>query len=248
MLGKSLNAEVPSNAAMFATGNNLTLAGDMTRRAIRCSLDPGVERPELREFDRDPIATVEAARGDYAIAALTVLRAFHVAGRPQQTTPLGSFVEWSRWVRDALIWLGEADPCATMEEVRGADPKLEALTMVIEQWQAVLGQRRVSVKEVIDAAVDQMPSSFGSRPEFIHPDFREALLVVAGDGGAINGRRLGKWLSANQNRIIDGMKIMADGVLVGIARWRLEIDSSATAWKIGTGGFRDLPTGDRVSA
>ncbi len=248
VLGKSLNAEVPSNAAMFATGNNLTLAGDMTRRAIRCSLDPGVERPELREFDRDPIATVEAARGDYAIAALTVLRAFHVAGRPQQTTPLGSFVEWSRWVRDALIWLGEADPCATMEEVRGADPKLEALTMVIEQWQAVLGQRRVSVKEVIDAAVDQMPSSFGSRPEFIHPDFREALLVVAGDGGAINGRRLGKWLSANQNRIIDGMKIMADGVLVGIARWRLEIDSSATAWKIGTGGFRDLPTGDRVSA
>lgn len=247
VLGKSLNAEVPSNAAMFATGNNLTLAGDMTRRAIRCSLDPGVERPELREFDRDPIATVQAARGDYAIAALTVLRAYHVAGRPQQATPLGSFVDWSRWVRDALIWLGEADPCATMEEVRGADPKLEALTMVIEQWQAVLGQRRVSVKEVIEAAVEQAPSLFG-RPEFRHPDFREALLVVAGDGGAINSRRLGKWLSANQNRIIDGMKIMADGVLTGIARWRLAIDQNATAWKIGTGGFRDLPTGDRVSA
>lgn len=55
-------------------------------------------------------------------------------------------------------------------------------------------------------------------------------------------------LVANQNRIIDGMKIMGDGVLVGIARWRLEIDSSATAWKIGPGGFRDLLTGDRASA
>jgi len=182
------------------------------------------------------------------IAALTILRAFHVAGRPQQTTPLGSFVEWSRWVRDSLIWLGEADPCAAMDQVREADPRLEALTMVIEQWQAVLGQRRVSVKEVIDAVVEQRHASFVGRPEFIRPDFREALLVVAGDGGAINGRRLGKWLAANQNRIIDGMKIMADGFLVGIARWRLEIDSSATAWKIGTGGFRDLPTGDRVFA
>ncbi|MGE3743604.1 MAG: PriCT-2 domain-containing protein [Geminicoccaceae bacterium] len=248
ILGKSLNAEVPSNAAMFATGNNLTLAGDMTRRAIRCSLDPGVERPELREFDRDPIATVHRARGDYAIAALTILRAYHVAGRPQQATPLGSFVEWSRWVRDALIWLGEADPCATMEQIRDADPKLEALTMVIEQWQAVLGQRRVSVKEVIDAAVEQRHASFAGRPEFIHPDFREALLVVAGDGGAINGRRLGKWLSANQNRIIDGMKIMADGVLTGIMRWRLAIDQSASAWKMRGETYQDFPMVDTVSA
>jgi len=247
ILGKSLNAEVPSNAAMFATGNNLTLAGDMTRRAIRCSLDPGVERPELREFDRDPIATVEAARGDYAIAALTILRAYHVAGRPQQATPLGSFVEWSRWVRDALIWLGEADPCATMEEVRGADPKLEALTMVIEQWQAVLGQRRVSVKEVIEAAVEQAPSLFG-RPEFRHPDFREALLAVAGDGGAINGRRLGKWLAANQNRIINGMKIISDGVVSGITRWRLANHEVTSTWKASNDdGYRHVQKVDHCS-
>src|SRR5690606_20683215 len=39
ILGKSVNAEVPSNAAVFATGNNLTLEGDMTRRAIRATLD-----------------------------------------------------------------------------------------------------------------------------------------------------------------------------------------------------------------
>ncbi len=34
VLGKSLNAEVPSNAAIYATGNKLTLTGDMTRRAL----------------------------------------------------------------------------------------------------------------------------------------------------------------------------------------------------------------------
>ncbi len=221
VLGKSLNAEVPSNAAMYATGNNLTLTGDMTRRALRCSLDPGVERPEMRAFDRDPLAAVEADRGNYVAAALTVLRAFHVAGRPRQTSPLGSFVQWSRWVRDTLIWLGEADPCATMDEVRGADPKLDALTMVIEQWHAVLGERRVSAKEVIDSAVEQRSDGPFGRSAFVHPDFREALLVVAGDGGAVSGRRLGRWLAANQNRIVGGMKIVTDGVLTGIQRWRL---------------------------
>ncbi len=220
LLGKSINVEVPSSAAMFATGNNLTMVGDMTRRAIRCTLDAGVERPELREFDRDPLAMVSASRGDYVAAALTILRAFHLAGRPQQSTPLGSFAAWSGWVRDALIWLGEADPCATMDQIRGADPRLEALTTVIEQWHTHLGSTRVSVKEVIDVATEQQ-SSFHGRADFINPDFREALLAVAGDGGAISGRRLGKWLSANQGRIVNGMRLAADGQHAGIIRWRL---------------------------
>ena len=99
ILGTSLNAEVPSNATMFATGNNLTFVGDMTRRAIRATLDAGVERPELRAFDRDPLALVAARRGDYVTAGLTILRAFHLAGRPEQSVPLGSFTAWSGWVR-----------------------------------------------------------------------------------------------------------------------------------------------------
>jgi hypothetical protein len=81
ILGRSLNAEVPSNAATFATGNNLTLEGDMTRRAVRATLDAGVERPELRAFARDPLALVAEQRGDYVAAGLTILRAWHVAGR-----------------------------------------------------------------------------------------------------------------------------------------------------------------------
>jgi hypothetical protein len=220
ILGKSINAEVPTNAAMFATGNNLTLTGDIIRRAVRCSLDPGVERPELREFSCDPIAEVEANRGKYVLAAITILRAFSIAGRPQQTTPLGSFAEWSGWVRGSLIWLGIEDPCATMEEVRSADPQQEARLSVAQQWHSVLGDRRVSVKQVIDAAVE-IEVGFNPRPEFLRPDFREALLAIAGDHGAINGRRLGKWLAGNQNRVVEGMKFISDGMVTGIARWRL---------------------------
>lgn len=105
--------------------------------------------------------------------------------------PLGSFTDWSRWVRDALIWLGEAGPCKTMEGIRGADPKLEALTTVLEQWREVIGMDRVSVREIIKRATEQRQQFYG-RSEFIHPELREALLRVAGEGGAINGGRLGK--------------------------------------------------------
>nr|WP_281426550.1 PriCT-2 domain-containing protein [Paracoccus bogoriensis] len=238
ILGKSLNAEVPSNAAIFATGNNLTFEGDMTRRALRATLDPGVERPELRAFDRDPVAMVTAGRGDYVTAGLTVLRAFHIAGRPQQRTPLGSFAEWSRWVRDALIWLGEADPCETIEALRGADPKLEALTSVLEGWREVIGMQPATVRDVIARATEQRPQLYG-RAEFVHPEFREALLRVAGEGGAINGRRLGIWIGSHQKRIVGGLRIVEAGVSAGHTRWQLQhAEPGAATINNGSESFR----------
>ncbi|KPQ04299.1 MAG: putative DNA primase/helicase [Rhodobacteraceae bacterium HLUCCA12] len=228
ILGKSVNAEVPSNAAIFATGNNLTFEGDMTRRALRATLDAGLERPELRAFDRDPLAMVTERRGDYVSAGLTVLRAFHIAGRPQQRAPLGSFTDWSRWVRDALIWLGQADPCDTMEGMRGADPKLEALTAVLEGWREVIGLQPANVRDVIERATEQRPQLYG-RAEFVHPEFREALLRVAGEGGAINGRRLGKWIGSHQNRIVGGLRLINAGVSAGHTRWQLEHATSDAA-------------------
>ena len=227
ILGKSVNAEVPSNAAVFAIGNNLTLEGDMTRRAIRATLNAGVERPKLRAFDRDPLAMVTAQRGDYVTAGLKILRAFHIAGRPEMRAPLGSFTDWSRWVRDALIWLGESDPCDTIESMRGADPKLEALGTMLEQWREVIGMDRVSVREIIERATEQRPQLYG-RAEFLHPEFWDALLCV-GEGGAINGGRLGKWIGGQQNRIVHGLRLVSAGVSAERARWQLKVAETGVA-------------------
>ena len=72
-------------------------------------------------------------------------------------------------------------------------------------------------------------TSFHGRADFINPEFREALLAVAGDGGAISGKRLGKWLSANQGRIVNTMRITPDGIVSGISRWRLRGSSDEAA-------------------
>jgi hypothetical protein len=108
--GRSEPPELLSNAFVSATGSNLVLIGDVTRQAQRCHLDPRCERPELRRFERNPVVAAKADRGRYVAAALTVLRAFHIAGRPRQSDPLGSFEAWSNWARDALLCLDEADP------------------------------------------------------------------------------------------------------------------------------------------
>ena len=98
------------------TGNNLILQGDLPRRSVRCEIDAKVERPELRVFPGPNIQTdFRHRRGELVVALLTILRAYQISGEAIDQAGAGQFQMWSRWVRDALIWLGEADPCDTTE-------------------------------------------------------------------------------------------------------------------------------------
>ena len=225
ILGESNVPELPSNAFVAATGNNLALLGDMTRRSLLCRLDPKCERPELREFDAEPVAAAKAGRARLVVAALTVLRAYHVAGRPAQRTPLGSFEAWSGWVRGALLWLGCADPAETMAAARDSDPKLDALAAVLAQWHAAIGPKRVSAREIVEratstaAAMGVFPST---RQRFLYPDFREALVGVAGDANDVSSRRLSRWIGANEDRIVGGLRIVRRGMREGFMTWELQ--------------------------
>jgi hypothetical protein len=220
LLGQSKLVEVPTNAAILATGNNLTITGDLPRRSLLCALDPQCERPELREFKSNPLNIIRADRARYVTAALVILRAYYCAGRPGRPLVLGSFEEYSDLVRGALLWLGQADPCATMDAIRRADPKLDALRTIFDQWRSIVGTKRISVRKLIELANEQQQPAHGS--EFRHPVFRNALLVVCGDGDVLNCRRLGRWLGSNASRVVEGMRITRDGILNSEQQWRLE--------------------------
>jgi hypothetical protein len=223
ILGKSELHMIPSDTLISATGNNLTIVGDMGRRTIMAMLDPKMEKPETRIFkSENPVVRIRKDRARYVAAALTVLRAFHVAGRPSQSTSLGGFEDWSGWVRDALIWLDEPDPVATQEQARREDPRRRDLAAVLHQWKEVIGEREVSVKRLIESATEQC--QFGldlNYPTMKHSDFRETLLVVAGEKGNINSRRLGNWLRTVRGRVVDRMRIEQAPMLDGNNRWRL---------------------------
>ena len=85
----------------------------------------------------------------------------------------------------------------------------------------MIGLQPANVRDVIERATEQRPQLYG-RAEFVHPEFREALLRVAGEGGAINGRRLGKWIGGHQNRIVGGLRLINAGVSAGHTRWQLQ--------------------------
>jgi hypothetical protein len=220
LLGQSRHVEVPVNAAIFATGNNLTIVGDLTRRVLLCSIDPHCERPELRQFEVDVIQAIQADRGRLVVAGLTALRAWHVTGDRVGTPPFGSFGDWSRRVRAPLLWLGRTDPCDTMLKIREKDPKRTSLNTVLIQWKdrIGIGQPR-TVQQVINEAVNA-------------PGFHAALLGVAaggysGSGNMVSSDRLGRWLRKVEGQIVYGLTLSHTGIKDGYPVWCLIAQSGA---------------------
>ena len=136
ILGKSETPECEWRGTLFANGNNIGVMGDMTRRTIECNLDAGMERPELRKFSFDPIERVMANRGAYVAAALTIALAYRASGERAACDPIASYGQWSRVVREPLIWLGEADPVRSMERARDMDPEQVAARELVAHWAA----------------------------------------------------------------------------------------------------------------
>lgn len=211
ILGKSESPDMPCNLTLFATGNNLQFMGDMVRRVLICRLDPGVERPDARTFNRNLNDWVPAHRARLLSAALTVLRAYVVADKPAQPiTPYGSFEEWSGWVRSALVWLGETDPCLSRTALEDDDPVLSALHSILPLWSHDLGPRTYTAAEVCTLA---------------RGDLLVALLDVAAsrrDPEKMDPKRLGKWLLKYKGRVASGLRIVrGEDSDKKIALWRV---------------------------
>jgi hypothetical protein len=133
-LGVSQAIEVDSRSLLLASGNNLMASGDLVRRMLHCRLiRPGVEKPERISFSFDPIEEAKQDRARLVSAVLTILRAYHVAGRPKPAghTALGSFEDWDDLVRGALLWLGQPDPLASQDDLQQEDEERENLDALL---------------------------------------------------------------------------------------------------------------------
>lgn len=116
ILGASDAPPLPNVTTWLATGNNIEPIGDTVRRCLMVRIEVKTERPQERTgFKYHPLDEYAGEhRSELLSAALTILRAFHCAGRPAQRLPSwGSFTAWSALVRGALVWTGLADPFET---------------------------------------------------------------------------------------------------------------------------------------
>jgi putative DNA primase/helicase len=225
ILGLSQLVAVETRAVTyFANGNNIIIVGDLCRRTIRCRLDPKVERPELREFKGDPMRQILANRGAYIAAALTICRAYIAAGRPDKLPQLASFGDWSDVVRSALVWLGEADPVASLDLSQADDPETSTHVMMLIEWKDVFGSgaaHAVTLREVIE----RCERTYGNFNDFVHRGLREAVLAVmpAHRNRTPDVIGLGYWMRSKKDRRVGGMRFNMKANANGPATWWVEL-------------------------
>jgi putative DNA primase/helicase len=224
-LGTSVDIEIENRASVLATGNQMRVVGDMVRRTVVADLDANVERPELRKFTGNPVATVVANRGYYVSAALMIVRAYIAAGKPGCLPALASFEDWSDLVRSALVWLGCDDPVLSMEQARDADPELSDLREALAVWATTLGCRDgFTASDIAKHAEERAPTILGEPPDYAHPELREVVHRLAGVRGTIDTRRLGKWLLGREGRIVGNQKFIRRGKAHGgVVMWGVQI-------------------------
>lgn len=196
VLGKSSTPNIASKVMLIFDGNNLAFRADITRRVLLTEIrDDEVEVPQSREFAFDPVDLTLQTRPAMVAAGLTILRAWHVAGRPKPDghKPLGSFEGWEP-VRLALLWIGEADPVDTMDLIQEDDPEREASRALLDLLMQAKGRETFRASD--------LQSKCGIRGS------RTALgdaLLGAEDW---NAKSVGQALHSLQGRWIDGVRLV----------------------------------------
>jgi len=212
ILGQSKTAEVGTRALFLSSGNNVEPVRDMTRRAVTIRLDPQCESPATRDYKNNPIAEVAKNRGEFISAALTVVRAWIVAGRPRtDVKTLNSYGEWSDLCRQPLLWLGRKDPAQCVFDIMAHDPDREYLGNFLAVWFTAYGTKATTIKTIVEDSL-------------LNSDLREILVEVATDrDGTINKRKLGWWFKRHAGRVVDGLRFVADDTLkTNASMWKIE--------------------------
>lgn len=235
ILGKSQEIELPLIPSWYATGNNVQVSADTTRRIIHVRLDVLDEHPEDRtDFKhKNLLAWIAEHRGLLLTRAITILAAYCRAERPSQNlTPYGSFEGWSSIVREAVVWVGLPDPCLTRTRLAdSSDTTTDALTQFITAWeQSDAWKQGLVVSDMLNTLYPPM------REDTPRDDTSVAMRAVLENfvncppGKVPNPRQVGNKLRRHRRRVVGGKYFDTDGTRGGKGMvWRLHASSTGNA-------------------
>lgn len=228
VLGKTESLTMRVRSVVLASGNNIVVLRDCVRRALIARMCSSLERPEDRTgFKHYPLLPwVLEHRPRLVAAALTVLRAYVVAGRPHQLEPLGSFEAWSLLVANAIHFAsGVSILGARPSEDAGDSGETGAMRSLISNWErldALSGGHGLSLRDVL---VVLYPTKREAGPPDGFDELREALEWFAPPpkpGLPPDAKRLGNQIRRFKGRNVGGSRFLCAPDRKGVQRWRVE--------------------------
>lgn len=243
VLGYSANERRPNRMTMVFTGNNIVPDGDLVRRVLPITLDPGLEHPERRTFDFDPVARVLSDFIPLRIAALEVIRGWRDDGADPPPDAIG-FSEWNAVVRGPVLWVakhldigvGFGDPGEAMRLGYSEDSESQPLGDLFEAWHDHFGDREVLLKEIAEAIeqadLDEFPTS--SNPDVLATSCTTRQRLAEARRAAVpestSSTVFGRYLDDYKGRVVRGLQLVKGGMTGGSRRWSVRrVEEAAEA-------------------
>jgi primase-polymerase (primpol)-like protein len=226
ILGASRNTgEVPLRTSWFLSGNNLSPGKDAYRRWLPCNLVSDLERPEEREDIAIPDLRkhIMQRRAELVRDALTILSAHALDGYSDAPkAPLGSFEQWDRIVRGAVLYAYGIDPCHTRRAAADEAPARLTRLALLEGWKELPGG-------LLSGVTAAKAVKFVEENKDLYDTLRNALLQHGRDGKLAQSRSLGHIIKGMKGNTIEGMKFVEAGKEHGTVLWKVEVLDEASA-------------------
>jgi hypothetical protein len=219
-LGTNTSVTAPHRSVWWATGNNLVLGGDLSRRSLHVRLESPYENPEERTGFRHPelIRWVRENRKRLVASCLTILRAFIVAGSPYEGKVWGSFEAWSRLIPGALVWSGFTDPLWARATTTDSDSERDHLRTVMQGITLLFGTGSATTKAIVAQAFVQRAQDTQL------DDFRSAVeeITKCHAGKIPEHTKLGYYMRRVRGRVMGAKRIVRPETTQNVARWMVE--------------------------
>ncbi len=213
-------AQATADVVWFAATTRPTRDLELARIALTTRCEGGVMD---RKSEHPPHA--DAHHPHLLVAALTILRAYQVAGCPDQRLPRWpGFERWSQVVRAAVVWCGLPDPVMTTATVPTTGATDATVADLVAGWAELAHDfpGGCSARQALDA--------LSRAPEASHPRLRAAVAVFA--SGPLDDRgtadRLGRYLRSHRDEEHEGRALVLIGSGNQGNRWAVRVHEVAS--------------------
>jgi hypothetical protein len=220
VLGATQEVDVPTNATICVTGNNLQLGADELTRFLVCRLAPAAARPEERQFEHaDIVQHALSVRTEVLRDVLGIVSGCVQAGGVQASRGV-RFKRWDKLVRQPLIWAGALDPAAAFAANSATSEEHLALGGLLGTLREVFGADEFGSGDV--ASLVRGDAGFSSRAAV-----KTAALRVDPDGLEELAGRLRSQLEALRTKDVSGERSVGHAMAARVGRVvSLEIDGA----------------------
>lgn len=225
-LGSTTWASARNDRLWIITGNNLAIGGDLPRRTIRSTIDPGRPNPEERTGFAIPDLDgwVDRHRARIIHALLTLIRHWVAEGMPlPKATGSDSYATWVQVVRGIL----------SAAEIEGTfDHSETRITTGVEddEWasflstlQEIMGDRSWTAAEALGILDQQGQDGIDTLPTELAEKAARAT-----QGAKSQSRSLGRWLANRQGRWAGNLTVRHVGDRKRALLWRIEAYNPAS--------------------